>query len=160
MKLKGRDLSLPEPKEVKFVRGSEEFVFKVGPVLDKSKYAEAFPEPQPPLKKFSIDDPGVPVPTDPNYLEKMTTWNQNAMNWLFMQSLIQYTEGLEFTIVDPDNPETWSRFSEELENSGLLNHEIQVLYAAIIEVNRLTDKALQMAESDFLAQQLMEKLDS
>lgn len=159
MKIKGKDLRPPEPVEVKFVRENDEFTFKVGPILDRSEYAKHFPEPKPPKRKTSVDDPGTPIFDDPDYMKKLQEWHENGLNWLFLQSIIQYTEGIEFDQLKPEDPTTWHLFTQELEKSGLMVTEVEHLCKQIMLVNRLTASAVEMAHQDFLLRQAMSPQD-
>ena len=110
MKLQGKTLTPPRPKEI-ILRGGE-VIFKVKAVLNFDEFEKRVPKPEPPeiLKPGNIREIDF---EDPEYNKKLEEWAAKKTQWMFLESL-SATEGLEWDTVDISDSNTWANWAEEL----------------------------------------------
>ena len=152
MKINGKEMTAPPKERVLVIpRGDDEFVFRVKMVEDFSKFDKICPRPQP--KTALIPGGGQKqFLNDPAYIKALDEWSLKRANWMFIESL-SATEGLEYSLVDIEDPETYVKFDDELANSGFSIMETTKLLTLIQEVNGLTQDKIDEAINRFLAGQ-------
>lgn len=155
MKLSGNVIGKPKPKVVVIPRGTEQHVFHVGPVTDWDTFNKLCPEPE----IIYITRPGqAPVPDleDKKYSEALNTYATRRVTYMFVRSLLDYTEGLEFELIDPLDPTTWDKLGEEFDKSGFTPVETNAILNAIKEVNGLSPELIEEATQSFLRNQALQ----
>lgn len=155
MKISGSIIGKPKPKVVVITRDNKEFVFKVGPVTDWSNFEKLCPDP--PMSY--ITRPGEePVPNleDPKYVEALRQNLSRRVGYMFIMSLADYTEGIEFEVVDIADPTTWDKLGEEFDASGLNSAEASAILNAIKEVNGLSPELIEEATKSFMLRQALQ----
>ena len=155
MKISGSVIGKPKPKVVVIPRGDERFVFKVGPVTDWDTFSKLCPEP----KIVYITKPGQaaePDLQDKKYQEQLNDYMLKRVNYMFIYSLLGYTEGLEFEHINPADPSTWDKLADEFTNTGLTGVETNIIFNAIKEVNGLSPELIEEATQSFLRNQALQ----
>lgn len=146
MKLQGKTLQGPKPVECKIHREDEDFIFTCGPVLNFDEFLKLCPEPKPPLKTI-VGQGKIQVTDDPRYLLKVEAHNELRIAYMMVRS-ISFTPGLEWSLVKIDNPDTWLKYKEELQNV-LTQAEFNKLISAVFEANNPTEKKRKEALENF-----------
>ncbi len=147
MKLNGKK---PNPNEtyVVFPRDEGDIVFKAKSVLDTDPFESLYPPPKPPRIQRRGEDWADNV-EDPDYKKSIQLRAARKFFWVMLQS-IRDTEGLEWEIVQYDDPETWEKMPVELKEF-MSEYEVQHLFNKVLEVNSLSDDKLDEARDRFLA---------
>lgn len=146
MKLGGKSIKRPEKKPVVFKRGDDEYVFWIKPVLSFEEHSKINPEPTT-VRTY----PGGRTEEVPDE-SKHDEWHDQRMAWLFIESL-SATPDLEWDQVDLNKPETWSKFKDELADSGFSDFEINYLISQILDLSCINVNKIEEATQDFLATQ-------
>jgi hypothetical protein len=137
MRIKDRVLTPPRPSKITFFREDEQgnpanIEFTCGAVLDYRDFDSLCPRPKPPLVT-KRDGSQYHDDTDKKYLQRLQDWSDAKIDWLVIQSL-RSTEGLEWDTVDYKDPQTWSKYENEL-RTILTEGEYNRLFNAVIEAN-------------------------
>jgi hypothetical protein len=149
MKVNGKSVQPPKPVTVVIPRGDDEYVFTLQAVTDLSEADRLCPEPEPPFKMLPGGTQLKDV-TNPEYVALHQEWRQRRGHWLIITSL-SATEGLEWSKVEYDKPETWAEYINELKAAGFSNIEIGALMDAVTAVNGLSQDKIDEATKRFLA---------
>jgi hypothetical protein len=65
------------------------------------------------------------------------------------------TPGLEWELVDLENPDTWERYQEELQQCNFSDIEMTRIIEGVMTANGLNQAVLEEAEKRFLAGQAL-----
>jgi hypothetical protein len=128
---------------------TRDIVFMAAAVKDFSEFDALVQMPKPKV----ITRPGkAPEPAldHPEYKAAIDDYSAKKGNWLYIKSL-SATEGLEWERVDSKKPDTWSQWTDELQESGLTIAEINKITSAVDTVNGFNEEAYQNAMERFLA---------
>jgi hypothetical protein len=151
MKIKGRQIGKPKPTYCVFERDGTEFIFTIEAILDFESFNKICPYPEPP----KVTKPGGKVIEDTNdaqYLHLIEQYGNNKTDWMILES-IRNTEGLEWDVVNYDDPDTWNKYRLELEQSGLTDSEIVHLIKTIMECNFISENRMLEARDRFIHSQ-------
>ena len=153
MKIFGKSNFKPKDLELVISRiedGKEEFtVFKAKTLEDLEAFDEILSRPNPPTRTKPDGTKTVMV-DDIKYTEELTDWLTIRMDWMYIKSL-EATEGLEWSRVKADDPDTFCEIHKELEESGLRPAEVIMIKNLVMEANVLTDDKIEEAKQRFLA---------
>lgn len=151
MKLKGRrpgvhiePIIIPRPGEdlILYAKGIEDF----------EEFEKLCPPPEPPAKIL----PGgerVPNPQDKDFIAAMNGYGAKRVAYMVVKGLSEGTPDLEWEEVDITNHHTWTKYREELRNSGLSDIEVNRIVAGAMRANSLSEVAVEEARKRFLASQ-------
>lgn len=151
MKLNNKPIPLNEVIVVFPRQGSEDLVFRLGPVKDYGLFNKLCPAPVPQNIVRPGQDP-VPDLADPDYISAVDKHNEQRIQYLIVNSLAA-TKELTWDKVELLKPDTWREFAVELTESGLSDFEAGKLVAAAFEANSLNEAKLDAALKSFLAGQ-------
>lgn len=150
MKIKGQEVNLvPNIVDVFIPRGEGGILFKCQPVRTMDKFSEKFPEPVPKMR-HRPGKPSVPNLEDENYKSAMEAHNATRYAYFILESL-KATEDLEWELVNEDDPTTWVNYMQELEASGFLPTEINMIINGVMKANSLDEEHLRAQRERFLA---------
>lgn len=155
MLLKGQKLGKVRTDYAVFKRPDGDVVLHLNPIPDPSEFEKIYPQPEVPTKMGKggakiqrLDDPG--------YLEKLKSYSEAKWAWIILQT-IKDTPELEFEVVKLEDPNTWTKYREELKESGFTEGELLYLTRRILETNSLDQSKLDEARDAFLAEQSLTK---
>lgn len=161
MKYKGRNLKAPQKEIVAFPRTDivdgqtvhNDIVFVVGAVLDFSPFDAICPEPQP---ASVLDAKGTTTQNyeHPEYVKNHSKWATNRFNWMILKSIDSPIPGdLEWSTVDPADPETWGNFQDELKlDAGFTPMQVNYLVTRAVRVNSVDEARMAEAKERFLTE--------
>jgi hypothetical protein len=153
MKYNGKKLSGPNVAELILPRGSDEvIVIKAQAVLDYSEFDKVCPQPEPPIKILRGGGRS-PDFDNPSFIQDMGHWGNRKTSWMVLQSL-KATEGLEWEIVELADPNTWGKWTIELQEAGFSEIERQRILNLVMDANALSEKKLEEAREGFLSGRL------
>jgi hypothetical protein len=154
MKINGRKLEGKHIEEVYFPRGEDGAngeIMRIQAVSDFTKFNELVPEPKPPM----ITKPGqgtVAKLDDPVYQKNMEAYNRKRLSYFVIEGLLA-TDGVEWEKVNVNDPETWEKYEEDLQDYGLTQMEVGQVLQAVMRVNTLDEDHIKAARKRFLASQ-------
>lgn len=157
MKVNGKSLSGPKIQTLVLPHGDGDdyIVFKFRAITSKDKFEDVMPRPMPPLLKKPGGEEFRNL-EDPRYKAAIEDWASKKIDWEFLQS-ISVTEGLEWSKVKLDDPNTWHLWREELnEHFGII--EFNRVFSAYLDANMLSEERLDEARKRFLASQATSQL--
>jgi hypothetical protein len=153
MKINGKNIKGPRVHSVVLPYGDlpdDYVVFKFRALTVKDDFEAVMPRPRPPM----VSKPGQPAyhdVEDENYKKIVNIWGSRKIDWEFLQS-ISVTDGLEWSTVDPANPETWGNWRKDLEEAfGIV--DFNRIFSGFLAANSLDEERIEEARSRFLASQ-------
>ena len=158
MKINGKKIEGANTAIIPIPRASsEDIILKVKAILDMTPFEKMCPPPVAPKKMIPGGKEVVNL-RDAGYLAQVDKYSIQRLNWIVLTSL-EATDDLEWETVDMSNPNTWSNFRKEMQDSGLSNVEINRVVAECINVNALNEAKIEEARERFLleAQELDEE---
>jgi len=159
MKFFGKTIEGPRPQTIVIPRGEDSaIVFTAKAVLNYDRFDELCKEPDPPFVVNRREGTSTKDLTDVKYRDKLETYQKRRMNWMLITAL-EDTEGLEWDIVDPNNPETWDSFNKELRTSGFTQSEINMIIEGIMIANSMDEEKMKEARNRFFLSQ-QQKVES
>jgi hypothetical protein len=151
MKIKGIRPG-PNVETIVLPRGDgNSIVFKAQAVID---YA-AFEKHCPPITVPRSQRPGgdwFENPEDPEYKAKADERSGREIDWMIIESL-KATEGLTWEEVNPDRPDTWKFWKEELKKAGFSKIEINRIFNGVWAANSLDERLVKQARETFFRSQ-------
>lgn len=151
MKVNGKTISGPRVHSVVLPYGDhpdDYVVFKFRALTVKDNFEEVMPRPRPPR----IVKPGQPEYfdiEDENYKKSVDNWGTKKVDWEFLRS-ISVTEGLEWASVKMDDPNTWSNWRKDLEETfGVV--DFNRIFGGFLAANSLDEERIEEARMRFLA---------
>jgi len=156
VKLHGQQVHSVNIEYVVLPRRPHNLVFRCEPVRDWSRFNALCREPQPGKKLLpggvKQDDTDNPV-----YRGELADFNVLRFHYLVIESLkaASFAGGelapIEWEQVQREQPATWSRWRQELEQAGLTPAEINLVEEGCLAANSLSEKRLQEARDFFFA---------
>jgi hypothetical protein len=146
VKIKGKKIPPPSPVKIILFREDGPIVLTAQAILDTSEFDKLCPLPKAPL----IMVPGKPNQTDqndPEYKETLFQHIKKRQAWEIITSL-GATEGLEWEIVNPQDPETWLKYEEDLKGC-FTEEEIGRILLGTMEANNPTERTQKDAFNSF-----------
>lgn len=149
MKIKGVELHKLPDETVVFIHSDQEIVFKLKAVTDWSQCEKLLPEPTPPMRM--VKGKKEANYQDVNYKKQLEDFSNKRFAWMMIESL-SATPDIEWEIVDPQDPNTWLKWTDEL-LEVLLPAELTQLTQGMLRANALDTKHMEEARKAFLARQ-------
>ncbi len=150
MKMHGEVVSGPNIEYLVIPRGNgKDIVFKFQAVLDTKKMHEILKAPKPSERMY----PGgkiVEDRDDPAFKAQMLDFGNAKFNYMILRS-IEATEGLEWSTVNMEDPQTWGNWETEMQAAGFNANEIQLVQITAAAANALDQSKLDEARARFLA---------
>jgi hypothetical protein len=152
MKINGLTVSKPAPSVLVIPFGEQQLVLKIRLVDNHDEFDKIYPEPFAPeivtgegarYKDFA----------DAEYLAKKQKRNSCFVDWIYFHAL-DATEGLEWSKVKENDPETWHFWREELVETGMPATYVGRIISKINEVNGFNTELIDKATEAFLASTL------
>lgn len=123
-----------------------DLVFKAVAVGSMEPFNELCPKPTPPmrLKKGGVKEPHL----SDDYLKTVEGWGEKRYAYICVKSL--EPSEIEWDTVDIKKPNTWVKWTEELEQAGLSDVELQRVQSLVLDANSLNEAKLKEARDSFL----------
>jgi hypothetical protein len=150
MKLGGKKVEGSNYKTIVIPRGDgDPVVMKACAVLDYSTFDKICPRPTPPtvMKRGGVKTLNF---ADPRYTAQIENYGHKRISWIVLESLRLGTPDLEWEQVDLGDPDTWTKYDDELTESGFSFVEIQYIISSCMEANALDEEKLDEARKSFL----------
>jgi hypothetical protein len=145
------------PREILVLpRGDQEIVFEACALADWDEFNALCPEPKPP--GIRTRDGFVPDKDDPTYKQILTNYKAQQFAFLVIRSL--EPSEVEWEIVDVSNPSTWKKWSDELQEAGLTQIEVNRVIQLVLDANCLNEARLKEARELFVRGRQQAEADS
>jgi len=154
MNLQGVTVQPPKVKTLVIPRDGVDLVFQAQYVDNYDKFDELAKRPIPMKMRLADGTEKIDM-EDKDYIKEVTDWSEMRSNWMFMQAL-SVTEGLEYDILDENDPKSWLRFDEEFKNAGFSLPVIERIKMLCFEASGLNQALIDEATERFLAGQAQE----
>lgn len=150
MKIFDKKIEGPNVEVIVIPRGGEkkDIIFQAGAIMDYAPFDTMCPEPKPPMKimkggkkEYNLEDKG--------YLQARDRWTEQKVAWIVIESL-KSTPGLTWDLVNPANPKTWTKYADELKESGFSHVEVQRIINGVFSANCLNEARVEEARANFL----------
>ncbi len=147
MKINGKTLN--EHRIVKVylpvTDGAVEFRFR--PLKSTENFETVMKRPEPPRMKVPGGGEFANVEAR-GFKNAVKDWAEKKLDWEFLKC-ISPTEGLEWTLVDMERPETWKKWRDDLETI-FSSSEVDRIFAGFLEVQYITEDVMEKARATFL----------
>lgn len=150
MKLRGVEIKGVNIVQIVIPRGNDnQIVFEAKAVLSYDDFDKLCPAPVPPKRMLpgGIMQENV---EDPKYKIAQATYSEQRLAWMVLESLTA-TKELEWELVKRDDPTTWPKWSEELQQAGFSTVEVNRVLRGVFEANALDEEKIEAARKRFLA---------
>jgi hypothetical protein len=146
MKIAGQKVSKQVHTDVLVLpRGSDDpIVFTAQGIADFKPFEAMCPLPEPPGRLTK--DGFIPNTKDETYVSQMENHNRQRVGWMVLTSLVD----VEWDQADLDNPKTWPKWEDDMENAGFSSIERNLVLGLVLDVNQLDDKKLKAARESFI----------
>lgn len=135
-------------------RGEDALCIRAKAINDFDEFSKICPLPEPPGKLTK--DGWVPNPDDKTYRQRVEQHNIQRVGWMVVRSITEMalSDGeffpVEWDKVQVENPKTWSKWQEDLRDSGFTDVECNLVLALVIDVNSLNEDKLKEARDSFI----------
>jgi hypothetical protein len=146
MKIGGVELKGPNIEYLVFSRPDGDIVIKAQTVRDFRPFDAMVPYPKAP--GIRTKDGFKPDLKDPGFIELLERYNEQRISYLIIQSLVP--SEIEWEKVNLNDPSTWSKWVEELQEAGLSEFETNRIVVAVMQANSLDEAKLDAARQAFL----------
>lgn len=151
MKVNGIQVQGPRIVSLHIPIGDEAVAeFKFRPLFsdDSDNFEKVMPKPEP---KLLVKPGGQKLydTEDKVYRKNLENWSTYKTHWEFLRSL-SATDGLEWSKVKSDEPETWKLWEDEISEIFGKNTAV-VFWNKFVEANILTEDTMERARLRFLA---------
>jgi len=131
-----------------------DIVIKARAVPNYEEFEALCPLPKPPGKQTR--EGFVQDSTDATYKLRVEQYALQKLGWLALRSLYEF----EWETVEDENPKTWSKWEQELWDSGFTSQETNHILGLVLDVNNLNEGKMKQARDSFLRGQEQEQSDS
>lgn len=145
MKVNGVVITPPSDQVLVLERGENEIVFIARAVPDWEEFKKLCPEPKPPV--VQTKNGTEPDYKDEGYKASVVEHNKRLNAWLIIRSL--EPSNIEWEKVDPQDPSTWTKWEEELTQSGLTQFEAGRVVQLVTEANTLNEDKIKEARDRY-----------
>lgn len=153
MRLGGRELKECNIQTIVIPRGDgPPIVFKAHAILEPKRFNELCPRPKAPIR-VKAGGERIPNLKDPRYQLSLDAWALRKTAWLIVETLRLGNPDLEWDTVDYDNPNTWEKYVNDLQNAGFSDAEISMIIDGCLQANALDNEKIEAARASFLASQ-------
>lgn len=150
MRIKGQTIEPPKPLLFAIPREDHDIILFCKPVMGYKNFDELVPEPKPPMVQKVGKEPERDF-DDRVYKQAMLNYSELRMAWIIINSL-DSPDGLEWDLVDKANPETWSKYEEEL-RSCFTEQEAALIVQKVMEASAPTVERQKEALERFVKSQ-------
>lgn len=148
MKVNGIKLDAPRIVKVYLPIANDGAVeFKFRPLRSDEDFEKVLSKPKPKVGMA----PGGAVHhkvDDPAYKLAIASWINKKLDWEFLTS-ISVTDGLEWSTVDIDKPETWGNWRTDLEKIFAVG-EINKVFEGFLNAQYISEEVMEKARATFL----------
>jgi hypothetical protein len=145
MKINGQSVDAPSEEVLYLPRGSKVIEFRAVAIPDFEEFDKLVPEPKPPGKRTK--EGYIPNPQDPGYQQIMANHNLQREGYMVVRSLAP--SNIEWDIVQPDNPATWSKWRADLKAAGFNFAEVSRILNLVLSANCLDEAKIARARDAF-----------
>jgi hypothetical protein len=138
--------SLPAEEILVLPRGEEQIVFRARGLSDMDEFDKLCPEPDPPVRLTKAGKE--PNEEDANWQSAMLAHGRRRVAYMVVKSL--QPSNIEWDTVDPDNPKTWTNYTDDLRRAGFSQVEVNRIVGLVWEANCLDEAKLEQARQVFL----------
>lgn len=128
-------------------------VFRAKAVMDMDEFEALCPLPKPPGKLTK--DGWQADEKDKTYQEILHTHGEKRFAYMVVKSL--EPSDIEWETVKPDNPSSWLKWQEELQQAGISSTEINRIIVCVMQANALDESKLKEAREVFLRGPVLEQ---
>ena len=156
MKINGIKIDAHFVEHVVIPRPTGNIIFKAAPLSKQQNddFDSMCPIPQPPSILMRGQSVATIDTTDTDYLAARNEWAVKKTDYMFVVSLL-HTEGLEWSNIKLDDPETWKLVPKELNECGFMDNEVTAIFNGVISANGLDSVKIEQATKDFLVGQAL-----
>ncbi len=147
MKIAGVEIKGPAEEVLVLPRPTgQDLVFRAKAVLDTSEFDRLVPEPKPKARleaggwKKNLDDA--------EYIKAVAEYGELRFAFLVIRSL--ELSDIEWDTVKMDKPSTWTKWSDEMKESGMSQTEVNRVINCVASANALDEQKLEAARENFL----------
>lgn len=148
MKVNGVQITPPSDQVLVLERDEANIVFIARAVPDWEEFKKLCPEPTPPV--VQTKNGTEPDYKDAGYKSALEEHNKRLNAWLIIRSLAP--SNIEWEKVDPQDPGTWTKWQEELTESGLTQYEAGRVVQLVTEANTLSEEKIKQARDNYFRQ--------
>jgi hypothetical protein len=124
----------------------DDLVFRAKAVNVNDEFDKMAPEPIAP--NVRTKDGSRPDLKDEHYLRAVQERDQQRFAYMCLKSL--EPSNIEWDTIDMDKPQTWTKWTEELKESGLSEIEVGRIINIVLVANSLDEKKIEEARKAFL----------
>lgn len=124
-----------------------DIVFKAASILSMDEFDAMCPKPQPTVSLMANGEKKPDI-TSKDFLNMIRVWGQRRHYYICVKSL--EPSNIEWEIVKEDQPATWEKWGDELQDAGLSQVECNRVQNLILEANALNETKLKEARDAFL----------
>lgn len=151
MKIKNQSVEPPKPVPIPLPRATNVVELLAGPIMSFDEFETLCPEPTPPVEMDMKTNQKRRVLDHEGYQAKMNVWIEQKTAYMIIKSLLA-TDGLEWELVKLEEPDTWLRYREELEQS-FTAQEVDIIIQHVYEANMPTERSQKEALERFTLSQ-------
>jgi len=147
MKIGGVEVNGPTEEILVLPRATaDDIIIRCKAVLDMSPFTAMCPEPK--AKPILMAGGFKPDDKSPGYLDQCTLHSQKRFAYIALKSL--EPSDIEWDTVVMEDPQTWTNWEKELQESGLSSVEVNRIIVCIMQANSLDEEKLAKARESFL----------
>ncbi len=155
MKIQGKQISGVNVVSIVLPRSDGDIILKAQGVTSYDEFDKLCPLPVAPMVK-KPNGAQYRDAKDEKFQEALSEYSKTKSAWMIIKSL-EATPGLEWEMVNMDDPSTWVNYVAEFEACGLTQIEMSRILEGVLEANGISQKAIDEAEKRFLAGQGQEQ---
>ena len=123
-----------------------DLVIKAAAVLSMEEFETLCPKPEAPVKLTK--DGKVPDFNAKDFVDALRSWANKRYAYICIKSL--EPSEIEWETVKMDDPGTWMKWTDELQEAGIASTELNRISTVILEANALSENKLKEARDSFL----------
>lgn len=145
MKINGETVDAPSEEVLYLPHGDKVFEFRAVAIPDFEEFDKLVPEPKPPGKRTKQGF--IPQPDDPGYKQILANYWAQREAYMVVHSLAP--SNIEWDIVQPDNPATWTKWRADMKAAGFNFAEIGRIYNLVLAACNLDEAKIEKAREVF-----------
>lgn len=147
MKIGGVEVSGPAEEVLVLPRSNGPDIVFIAEAADMEQFHHLVPKPQAKVA-WSKDQGKHQLTDDPDYIEQMKQYETLHFAYMAVKSLAP--SDIEWTTVNPEKPNTWDQWTEELKTAGFTDIEVRRIVGLVMAANCLDERRLKEARESFL----------
>lgn len=148
MKFFGEKVEGPKDEIIVIPRGDNMVVFTAKAVLSYDVFDELCKEPKAPMVMDRKAGTTTFDTSDIRYKQQLDEHYQKRSDYMIITSL-EDTEGLEWELVDKNDPDTWKKYTKEFQDSGFTQAEINMIMTGVMTANSMDEEKMKEARARF-----------